>query len=64
MISNLPESGVTGIEFFDMNGRSVKKVHAEANTNQTVNVSTLPPGVYTVRLDDQRSVATLRFIKE
>ena len=55
--------GNANIEIFNSIGSLVEKVETKDSKN-VIDVSTLPSGIYTIRLTNERGSSTLKFVKE
>jgi uncharacterized delta-60 repeat protein len=51
------------ISLIDNNGKVVQKI-TTSNSSYSFNVQHLPVGIYFIRIDDKKKIATLKFVKE
>jgi len=60
----LPETGKLTIQIFDQVGRLVLEKKSENKNKETLHISSLPNGVYIIRLQTNEGVYTSNFVKE
>ncbi|RMA57759.1 S8 family serine peptidase [Ulvibacter antarcticus] len=59
-----PNTLLTGIQIFDVRGRSVKNVTVTSEANQTIDISNLESAMYFVKISSENGSITKRIIKQ
>ncbi|RMA57756.1 discoidin domain-containing protein [Ulvibacter antarcticus] len=59
-----PNAALTGIEIFDLRGRSVKRVTITSETTQRIDISNLESALYFVKISSENGLITKRIIKQ